>query len=82
MGRVYALYVKSGVGLRIAETLCFLKRLRKFHPLFGHLCEDIIGGPIYDTVDGQHVVGNKPLAQDLYDRDSTGNRRLEPDLNA
>ena len=79
---VEALDVGGGVPLGVAQLLGLGQGLAVAGALLGHAGEDEVGGAVDDAHDAADVLARQRLAQRAQDRDATGDRGLEQQVDA
>ena len=79
---VVALHVGGGVGLGEAERLGLGQRVGVGGAGLGHLREDVVGGAVDDPHHPGDALARQRLAQRTDDRDATGHRGLEEQVDA
>ena len=82
VGGIPAGDVESGVGFGEAFVLGFLEGVLVAETGQGHAGEDVIAGAVDDAVDGDDVIADEALLEDLDDGDATGDGGFEVDGDA
>ena len=79
---IEALDVGGGIALGEAELLRFGERVVEALTAVAHAREDEVGGAVHDAHHAADAVTRERLAQRAHERDATGDRRLEQEVDA
>ncbi len=81
-GCIGSLDVGGGIGLGIAEPLCFRQSPGEGPPRLGHAREDEVGRPVHDPHHLANAVPRQRLSERADDRDPSTDGRLEQHVDS
>ena len=82
VGSVDTAYIERGVRFSIAGTLSFSQNIGERTLLLGHLCQNVIGGSVDDSINRQDSICSQSLFQSLNDRNAAADARLVTDADS
>ena len=74
--------VGRGIGLGVAQALGVGEHIVEVEPLGSHAREDVVGGAVQDTRDGEHAVCHERVLERVHDGDATARGRFAANLHA
>ena len=73
---IHPIHIEGRIGFRVAKVLRLLQNVIKRPATLAHGGEDVIAGPIQNTVHALDTVGDQAVAQRADDRNAARNRRF------